>query len=124
MFPKALRSGADIVCADLEDAVPPGEKAAARAVAFAQRALVRGVAAVDAVAVGRPGEHEPVYPLAFYVTKSAGGRVKPPQVDAFAATVRGLKYPVTVKDLGATGRQLNAEELAELVRWMDTLDRI
>lgn len=98
--------------------------AMAFAVALAQRALVRGVAAVDAVAVGRPGEHEPVYPLAFYVTKSAGGRVKPPQVDAFAAVVRGLKYPVTVKDLGATGRHLNAEELAELVRWMDTLDRI
>ena len=31
MFPKALRSGADIVCVDLEDAVAPAEKAAARA---------------------------------------------------------------------------------------------
>ncbi len=30
MFPKALRSGADIVCVDLEDAVAPAEKAAAR----------------------------------------------------------------------------------------------
>ncbi len=76
------------------------------------------------MAAGRPSEHEPVHPLTFYVTKSAAGRVKPPQVDAFAAQVRGLKYPVTVKDLGPTARYLNAEELAELVRWMDTLDRI
>ena len=29
MFPKALRSGADIVCVDLEDAVAPAQKAAA-----------------------------------------------------------------------------------------------
>ena len=30
LFPKALRSGADIVCVDLEDAVAPADKAAAR----------------------------------------------------------------------------------------------
>jgi len=30
MFPKALRSGADIVCVDLEDAVAPADKAVAR----------------------------------------------------------------------------------------------
>jgi hypothetical protein len=82
------------------------------------------VAAVDAVAPGRPSEHEPVHPLAFYVTKSAEGRVKPPQVDGFAKQVRGLKYPITVKDLGPKARYLNEEELAELVRWIDTLDRI
>jgi hypothetical protein len=82
------------------------------------------VAAVDAVAPARPPEQEPVRPLAFYVTKSAEGRVKPPQVDAFATQVRNLKYPITVKDLGPKARYLNDEELAELVRWMDTLDRI
>ena len=71
-----------------------------------------------------PPEQEPVHPLAFYVTRCAAGRVKPPQVDAFATQARGLKYPVTVKDLGATARYLNADELAELVRWLDTLDRI
>ena len=31
MYPKALRSGADIVCVDLEDAVAPGDKDTARA---------------------------------------------------------------------------------------------
>ncbi len=35
MFPKALASGADIVCVDLEDAVAPADKAAARTLALA-----------------------------------------------------------------------------------------
>jgi len=35
LFPKALESGADIVCVDLEDAVAPPDKAAARAATLA-----------------------------------------------------------------------------------------
>jgi citrate lyase beta subunit len=35
LFTKALATGADMVCIDLEDAVPPGDKAAARATAMA-----------------------------------------------------------------------------------------
>jgi len=35
LFAKALATGADMVCIDLEDAVPPGDKAAARATAMA-----------------------------------------------------------------------------------------
>lgn len=35
LFAKALATGADMVCVDLEDAVPPGDKAAARATAMA-----------------------------------------------------------------------------------------
>ena len=38
--------------------------------------------------------------------------------------MRKAKIPVTVKNLGDVPRYLNAEELAELVRWIDTLDRI
>ena len=34
-----------------------------------------------------------------------------------------MKYPVTVKDLGEEERPLNDDERAELVRWIDTLDR-
>ena len=36
---------------------------------------------------------------------------------------RDLKYPVTVKDVGEQARYLTAEELTELVRWFDALDR-
>ena len=35
MFPKALASGADIVCVELEDGIAPKDKAAARARALA-----------------------------------------------------------------------------------------
>jgi (S)-citramalyl-CoA lyase len=49
MFPKALRSGADIVCADLEDAVLPKDKAAARETAFAHLAAAEGPARVERV---------------------------------------------------------------------------
>jgi citrate lyase beta subunit len=43
-FGKALATGADAVVIDLEDAVPPGEKAAARAAALARPAPPAGVA--------------------------------------------------------------------------------
>jgi (S)-citramalyl-CoA lyase len=49
MFPKALASGADIGCVDLEDAVAPGEKAAARAAAFSELPTVNGPARVERV---------------------------------------------------------------------------
>ena len=49
MFPKALRSGADIVCADLEDAVPPRDKAAAREIALAHLPGAAGPASVERV---------------------------------------------------------------------------
>jgi (S)-citramalyl-CoA lyase len=49
MFPKALRSGADIVCADLEDAVAPRDKATARATTFAQLPIADGPARVERV---------------------------------------------------------------------------
>jgi hypothetical protein len=34
-----------------------------------------------------------------------------------------MLYPVTVKDLGEQPGYLNDEQLAELARWIDTLDR-
>ena len=47
MYPKALASGADIVCADLEDAIAPHDKADARAKAFGQLASIPGFAGVE-----------------------------------------------------------------------------
>ena len=40
------------------------------------------------------------------------------------AAFRQEKIPVTVKNLGEASRELNADELAELVRWIDMLDRM
>ena len=49
MFPKALRSGADIVCVDLEDAIAPQDKAAARELAFAHLPSAEGPARVERI---------------------------------------------------------------------------
>jgi hypothetical protein len=38
--------------------------------------------------------------------------------------LQAAKFPVTLKSLGEQPRELTAEELTELARWIDTLDRI
>jgi len=45
-------------------------------------------------------------------------------VEAGIARLRALKFPVTVHQLGEQGRYLTTEELEQLVRWFDSLDRI
>lgn len=94
-------------------------------VAFAQRDLVRGVAVCDASlpARARPPSNDPVQRLAFYSTLAAESKLAKP-IQASAKRLESMKYPVTVKDLDGQARYLNTEELAELVRWIDTLDRI
>jgi len=49
MYPKALASGADIACVDLEDAVAPRDKVAAREQAFARLPAAEGPARVERV---------------------------------------------------------------------------
>jgi len=49
MFPKALGSGTDIVCVDLEDAVAPKDKAAAREAAFANLPAAEGPGRVERI---------------------------------------------------------------------------
>ena len=49
MFPKALKSGTDIVCVDLEDAVSAKDKASAREAAFATLPTCEGPARVERI---------------------------------------------------------------------------
>ncbi|GAB5469648.1 MAG: CoA ester lyase [Rhodospirillales bacterium] len=49
MFPKALASGADIVCVDLEDAIAPKDKAVAREKAFAGLPAAEGPVRVERI---------------------------------------------------------------------------
>ncbi|MEO1194000.1 MAG: CoA ester lyase [Pseudomonadota bacterium] len=49
MFPKALASGSDIVCVDLEDAIAPKDKAEARAKAFSALPGAEGPARVERI---------------------------------------------------------------------------
>ena len=92
-------------------------------IAFRRRELVRAVAAVDGPLEGSAPENEPAHRLAFYLAKAekspSAGRV-----DETVARLRKMNYPVTVKSLGQEPRDLDADELSELVRWIDMVDRI
>lgn len=92
-------------------------------VGFRNRDVVRAVAAVEAAPGGQPPESDPLSRLAIYMASSSKSRVARP-VEAALATLRKMKIPVVAKNLGDVPRYLNAEELLELVRWIDTLDRI
>ncbi|HEX4150209.1 MAG TPA: PDZ domain-containing protein, partial [Pirellulales bacterium] len=86
--------------------------------AFESRDLVRGVAPVHAQIAGEPPENDPEHRLDFYlfVDKQEPGH-------RAIKTLRELKYAVSVTQT-EKDRYLNEAELAELVRWLDSLDKI
>jgi serine protease Do len=90
--------------------------------AFHNRQAVRAVAAVEAAPVGPPPENDPLHRLAVYL---AWGDKSPaaPQITQAAAALRRMKIPVTAKGLGEVPRYLNDDELSQLARWIDMLDR-
>jgi len=57
---------------------------------------------------------------------SAAAKKSPhaPGVAILAALLRNAKVPLTEKSIGDTPRELNSDEVIELARWMDMLDRI
>ncbi len=100
---------------------------AAMAWAFAnnERELLRAVAAVDIPPItSRPPENDPLHPLSLLVTKAKDGRAKPEQLERAVEVIRNMKHPVTVIEQGENSRHLNDAELQQLVRWIDSLDRI
>ncbi len=95
----------------------------ALAVGFAHRELIQGAAAVNAHLASRPEDNDPAYPLSFYVawaSKSSHAA----RIQQAVERLRKMKYPVTDHDLGSKPRELKPGEFEELVRWIDTLDRI
>ena len=91
--------------------------------AFRNREAFRAVAAVEALMMGQPPSNEPIHRLAIYIASAGKSRLAGP-IKQFSAALEKMKYPVTLKNLGDTPRYLNDEELAQLVRWIDMLDRI
>ncbi len=91
--------------------------------AFRNREAFRAVAAVEAIMMGLPPTNEPTHRLAIYMASAGKSRLAGP-IKQFSAALEKMKYPVTLKNLGDTPRYLNDEELAQLVRWIDMLDRI
>lgn len=91
--------------------------------AFNHRESIRAVAAVEAVPITPLPENEPLRRLAVYVASSAKSLLAA-AITSAVTRLREMKFPVVVKKLGTAPRDLNAAELAELARWVDTLDRI
>ena len=93
-------------------------------VAFRFRDLIRGVAAVDAAIPSRiqPPTSDPVNPLAIYTTSYPNNELTT-RIDAGNKLLSDRKLPVTLRELDKS-RYLDQEELAELARWIDALDRL
>jgi len=94
-------------------------------VGFEHTDRIRAIAASDAVPPPRTQlpEADPINRLAFFVIKADKSPAAAGQ-KALIARLRTAKFPVTEKSLGEQSRELSADELAELARWIDTLDRI
>jgi S1-C subfamily serine protease/predicted esterase len=91
---------------------------------FHNRALLRGVATTGAALSGNPKEKINNQPLAFFLV--AGG--KDPLKDAIADTKSVLsehKYSVIHREIAEMGHEyLDRKTLEELIRWIDSLDRM
>ena len=94
-------------------------------VGLTNRDVVRAVAAVDAPLprVAQLPETDPVDRLAFYTTLATKTDATP-AVEAGIKRLRDMKFPVSVQEVGDQPRYLTTEELQQLVRWFDSLDRI
>ncbi|HEX5103829.1 MAG TPA: PDZ domain-containing protein [Pirellulaceae bacterium] len=86
---------------------------------------IRAIAVVDAIppARAKAPDSDPINTLAFYLAVAEKSRVAA-GIKALVARLEAAKLPVTQKSLGEQPRELSAEELAELSRWIDALDRI
>jgi serine protease Do len=91
--------------------------------AFSYANLVRGVAAVDAPMSGTMTERDSPLGLAFYVARAEKSRFGV-AIKQTVNRLREMKFPVTIKELGPEPRDLHPNELGELARWIDALDRM
>lgn len=92
--------------------------------AIANREVAQGVIAVNApLPRATIPANEPVHRQAFlFATAKKAPMLK--QVDAMTKLLRAGKYPVTQRELGEIPEPLTSEQLGQLVRWIDALDRI
>ena len=100
-----------------------GGGAAAYLAAFRQEGLFRGAAAIEAPLSGAVPERDAMSGPAFYVARAAASPLAGP-IQQTITRLRAAKLSVTLKELGPQPRDLTPDDLAELARWIDTLDRI
>lgn len=95
----------------------------AYALAFNQREVVRGVVALRAPLAGAPADNDPVSRLDFFLTNTKGSRFET-ATEAAIHALRERKFAVTTKEQAEKAALLDDDELAELLRWIDSLDKI
>jgi len=95
---------------------------------FHNRALVRGVATVGAHLSGSPRERLTNQPLSFFLATGNKDLIRPAVVQT-KEKLEQYKYPVIFRDIPNMGHEYidgkaGAATLEELIRWIDSLDRI
>jgi serine protease Do len=93
--------------------------------AFTHRGLVRAVAVNDASLPARISipPNDPIERLALCLTVGKESKLAK-RVRANVEALEKIKYPVILREHEGEARPLDTDELAELVRWIDTLDRL
>lgn len=97
--------------------------AVAYAWAFDQRETVRGVVALRAPLASAPVDNDPVLRLDFFATNAPDAKFNKMTEVAIRA-LRERKFAVTYKEQAEHAPLLSADELRELNRWIDCLDKI
>ncbi|HTN77268.1 MAG TPA: PDZ domain-containing protein, partial [Pirellulaceae bacterium] len=93
--------------------------------AFTNSDLIRAVIAIEAVLPQRlkPPENEPAKRWSIYTALAT----RSPQrsgIEANLKSLQAMKYPVVVHSTGQDARDLTTDELKEVGRWLDSLDRL
>lgn len=91
--------------------------------AFRTAGSAAGLALVDGRSPVAPPETAPETRLQVYLA-SATGATRAAAIETLVERLEEQKYPVVQRPLGAQPRYLNDQELTELARWIDSLDRI
>ena len=91
--------------------------------AASMRERIRGVAVVNFVPTGFNGENEPLHPTSFVVAtaKDFSGTAR---VKTAVEQLRERHLPVALRELPKGAEDWDAAGAAELLRWLDALDRI
>ncbi|MGA2061843.1 MAG: PDZ domain-containing protein [Thermoguttaceae bacterium] len=92
-------------------------------ISFRNREIIRAMAVVDAPLSILPPESDPQYRFEIYLAMS-GKSPAARSLKKILPMLREKNIPLIEKKLGDEPRYLNSEELAELARWIDMLDRI
>jgi len=94
-------------------------------VGFEYTDRVRAIVAIDAVpsSGSRVPDADPIRRLAYFIAQSDKAPLAQ-VIKSLTSAMETMKLPVTKLPLGEKPRDLNDDELKQLGRWLDTLDRI